>query len=76
MRLAEVKDALRTHGTERTELNGKIQSMPVDSSPELRKLRDRRVYLSKRIEVLRGEQKDLQTQKTEVNQTIVKLKKG
>ena len=76
MRLAEITDSIKAHASERAELNRKIQDMPGDSSPDLRKLRDRRTYVSKRIEILRGEQKDLQAQKKEVNETIVKLKKA
>jgi uncharacterized coiled-coil DUF342 family protein len=76
MRLAELTESLKSYGSERADLNRKIQDMPADSSPELRKLRDRRTYVSKRIEILRGEQKDLQAQKKAVNETIVKLKEG
>jgi hypothetical protein len=76
MRLAELTESLKSYGGERADLNRKIQDMPADSSPELRKLRDRRTYVSKRIEILRGEQKDLQAQKKAVNETIVKLKEG
>jgi hypothetical protein len=76
MRLAELADTVRAHGSERSDLTKKIKAMPSDSGADLKKLRDRRAYLARRIEVLREEQKTLQAQRKEINQTVAQMSGG
>jgi CHASE3 domain sensor protein len=76
MRLEELADTVQAHGRERAELTKQIQGTPSDSGPELKKLRERRIYLAKRIAILREEQKTLQSQRKEVNQTVAQLSRG
>lgn len=76
MRIVELAETLKTHGIERAELTKRIQDTPGEGGPELRKLRDRRLYLAKRIEILREEQRTLQATKKDVNQTAAKLRRG
>jgi hypothetical protein len=76
MRLAEVADALKSHGSERAELTKRIQGMAGDSASEVRPLRERRAYLAKRIAILHEEQKSLQAQRKAVNQTASRLSTG
>jgi chromosome segregation ATPase len=75
MRLSELADTVKAHGSERSDLT-KIKTMPNDSGSDLKKLRDRRAYLARRIEVLREEQKTLQTQRREINQEVAQMSKG
>jgi predicted nucleic acid-binding Zn-ribbon protein len=76
MRLSEVADTVKAHGSERSDLTKKIKTMPNDSGSDLKKLRDRRAYLARRIEVLREEQKTLQTQRREINQEVAQMSKS
>lgn len=76
MRLTELASTLKAHAGERADVTNAIKGTSADSGPELKKLRDRRVYLAKRVEILRHEQKSLLAQKKEINETIAKLNKG